>query len=258
MASRVDSTPAAVERALELFEPQAKPAVSQLRNGYLDLLGSDDPIGAHRGRRVARSRVMPLIYGPLVHPIVVRIVAGLKAPGRREEQRIAVRMLDLSPGDCVLDVACGVGNITRCFAEASGEDGLVVGLDASEPMLAAAARRTRSSNVAYVRMDAARLPFRACSFDAVSCFGALHLFEQPLQALGEIVRVLAPGGRVGLVATCEMPSRSGGDDSPRRTLGGMTMFRRDDITDALREHGLVDVEQRVMRMAQFVSARKPG
>jgi hypothetical protein len=73
----------------------------------------------------------------------------------------------------------------------------------------------------------------------------------------EIVRVAKPGARIGILATCELPSKEAGDRTQRRQ-GGMFMFRRDQITGALREHGLLDVEQRVMRMVQFVSARKPA
>jgi SAM-dependent methyltransferase len=257
MATPVASLPAVVERALELFEPDAKPAEARMHDGYLDLLGERNAIGSHRGQRAALSRLTPLLYGPLIHPLVVRMVGGLKAPGTREEERIAVRMLDLSPGDRVLDVACGPGNITRCYAQSAG-DGLVVGLDASPAMLAYAARRTRAQNVAYVRSDAATLPFRSESFDAVACFGALHLFGEPMKALEEIVRVVVPGGRVGLLASCELPSKSRGKNAPRRSVNGMLVFERDDITDALREHGLVDIDQRIMRMMQMVSARKPA
>ena len=126
---------------------------------------------------------------------------GLTGPGTAEEHRMALEMLSISPGDRVLDVACGPGNFTRDFARAAG-DGLVVGIDASETMLEVAVRETEDDNVAYVRGDACDLPFRDGSFDAVCCFAALYLIEEPMRALGEIVRVLAPGGRVALLTSC--------------------------------------------------------
>ncbi len=256
MASTIVSMPAVTERALALLEPRERPSNVRLRDGYVDLLGEADPIGPHRGQRRAHSRIMPYIYGGLVHPIIVRLVAGIKAPGRHEERRMALEMLALAGGECVLDVGCGPGATTRLFADAVGEDGLVVGYDASPPMLAAAVRRTHSKNLAYMRGDGAVLPFRSSSFDAVGCFGAIHLFEQPMRALDELVRVAAPGARIGILATCELPSKEA--SGTQRRAGGMFMFRRDQITGALHEHGLLDVEQRVMRMAQFVSARKPA
>ncbi len=248
--------PAAIEQALTLFEPAERPADVRMRDGYLDLLGDADPTGSHRGQQAALNKMMPYVYVGLVHPIVARLVAGIKAPGRHEERRMALRMLGPSRGNRVLDVGCGPGSTTRLFADAVGEDGLVVGLDASPAMLAAAVRRGPSGNLAYMRGDGAVLPFRTASYDAVGCFGALHLFEQPMRALDEIVRVAAPGARVGILATCKRESEERRGTAKRKS--GMFMFTRDQITGALRDHGLVDVEQQVMRMAQFVSARKPA
>ena len=98
--------------------------------------------------------------------------------------------MGLSPGDGVLDVACGTGNFTRDFARAVGPDGLVVGLDASTTMLDARPCRTPAAceQVAYVRGDAQDLPFRDQSFDAVCCFAALNLFAKPMEALDSITR----------------------------------------------------------------------
>ena len=52
-----------------------------------------------------------------------------------------------------------------------------------------------------MRGDASSLPFRAESFDAVCCFAALYLIENPMRAIAEIARVLRPGGRVALLAS---------------------------------------------------------
>ena len=182
---------------------------------------------------------------------------GALGPGMRDERRIVLEMLALEPGDTVLDVGCGPGNFTRRFAEEVGS-GLVVGLDASRTMLEQALRETTADNVAYVRADAAALPFRAESFAAVCCFAALYLIEHPLRALAEIVRVLEPGGRVALLASVHRgPLPLGAANLAVRGVTGVRMFGRDELTGALRRHGLVDVEQRVAGLGQFVSARKP-
>ena len=118
----------------------------------------------------------------------------------RDEYLIAADMLALGPGERVLDVGCGPGNFTRRFAPVVG-DGLVVGLDASRTMLAGR-RRAGALNIAYVRGDAGALPFRAASFDGICCFAALYLIEEPMRAIDEMVRVLAPGGRLALLSSC--------------------------------------------------------
>lgn len=254
---RQDLAPAA-EKALGLFEPARRPAEPRVENGYIDLLGTGDPTGPHPGQRLMLSRALPLVYQRLWRPLAARLLMGMTGPDTREEHRIALDMLAISPGDRVLDVGCGPGNFTRDFARAAG-DGLVVGIDASETMLAVAVRDTESANVAYVRGDAHELPFRDGSFDAVCCFAALYLIEDPMRALDEIVRVLAPGGRVGLLASCNrgpLPART--TNAVVHRLSGVRIFARDELTRALVDCGLIDVERRVTGLAQFVSGRRPA
>jgi SAM-dependent methyltransferase len=246
----------AVEQALELFEPARRPAVLHVEDGYVDLLGEEDPTGARPGQRLMLSSALALIYERLWRPLGGRLLMGVAGPGIRDEHRIALNMLDLSPNDRVLDVACGPGNFTRGFARATGE-GLVVGLDASKTMLAVAVRKTESANVAYVRGDACTLPFRDGSFDAICCFAALYLIEEPMRALDEIARVLAPGGRVALLSSCNRgPVPAGATNAVVRTLSGVRIFARDELTPALRDRGLTGIEQHVVGLAQFVFARK--
>jgi SAM-dependent methyltransferase len=246
-----------IEQALELFESHRRPAVANVGEGYLDLLGDGNPAGALPGQRLMESRVLPLVYERFWRPIGGRLLMGLAAPGTEGEHRMAIEMLSVSPGDRVLDVACGPGNFTRDFA-GMVDDGLAVGLDASETMLAVAARDTDDDNVAYIRGDAHDLPFRDGAFDAVCCFAALYLIERPMLALAEIARVLSPGGRVALLSSCSRgPLPVSVTNAVVRGLSGVRVFGRDELTQALVEDGMVEVEQRVTGLAQFVSARRP-
>ena len=146
----------------------------------------------------------------------------------------------------------------RDFACAAGK-GLVVGLDASKTMLAVAAGKAELANLAYVRGDAQSLPFRDGSFDAICCFAALYLIEKPMRALDEIIRVLAPGGRVALLSSCNRgPAPASVTNPVVRTLTGVRIFAREELTRALRDRGLTSIEQQVVGLAQFVSARKPA
>jgi ubiquinone/menaquinone biosynthesis C-methylase UbiE len=249
-------TASGIEQALGLFEPSRRPVEVDVEHGYLDLLGKQDPTGAHPGQQLMLSRVLPLIYQRFWRPLGGRLLMGVAGPGTREEHRIALAMLSIAPGDRVLDVACGPGNFTRDFAPAAG-DGLVVGIDASETMLDVAVRETESANVAYIRGDACELPFRDGSFDAICCFAALYLIDDPMRALDEIVRILAPGGRVALLASCNrglLPARTA--NAVVRRLSGVRIFGRDELTRAMVDRGVIGVEQRVAGFAQFVSGRK--
>jgi ubiquinone/menaquinone biosynthesis C-methylase UbiE len=179
-------------------------------------------------------------------------------PGMRGEHRIALEMLELEPGDRVLDLACGPGNFARSFSREVGGEGLVVGVDASKPMLARAVREAAAPNIAYMRADASNLPFIDGCFDAVCCFAALYLIDKPFLALDEIARVLAPGGRTALLTSVNrglVPTPLA--NAVVRGLSGVRVFGRGELTQALEERGLADVSQRVSGLAQFVSARRP-
>ena len=249
----------AIDRTLELFDPAHKPARPDVSQGYLDLLGAEeDPTGSHPAQQLMASRVLPVIYERVWRPLGGRLFMGAMGPGMRGEHRIALEMLDVHEGETVLDVACGPGNFTRRFAPAAGDDGLVIGLDASATMLARAVSEGEPDNVAYVRGDAIALPFRDESIDAVCCFAALYFIEAPMRAIDEMVRVLAPGGRIAIMTSVSrgvLPPRA--TDALIRPLTGTRIFGRDEISGALRDRGLTVGAQRVSGLAQFVSARNP-
>src|SRR5436190_13211700 len=250
-AARVTAAPAALERAVALLAPAARPADPEAAAaaGYLDLLGGDGPASTGIAQNLMLTGMVPAIYERWWRPALGRLAKGVFGPGMAEEHRIARLLLGLGRGDGVLDVACGPGNFTREFARAVGPVGLAIGIDASPTMLARAVRDTGAPNVAYVRGDAAALPFRDRSFDAVCCFAALHLFAEPFTALDHMTRVLTGGGRIAIFTSCRTRS------TPLRALdrlagarSGMRMFDRDEITDALRARGFQELRRRITRL----------
>jgi SAM-dependent methyltransferase len=94
----------------------------------------------------------------------------------------------------VLDVGTGEGQVAR-LARARGAN-LVVGIDPTRAQIEEAHRR--GGGPAYIRSGAAALPFTRTSFDAVvACLVFEHIAELD-EAIGEVARVLAPGGRFAL------------------------------------------------------------
>ncbi|WIV67989.1 class I SAM-dependent methyltransferase [Natrialbaceae archaeon AArc-T1-2] len=107
---------------------------------------------------------------------------------------------EIHEGDRVLDVACGTGIVARRAASWVGTSGSVVGLDINEGMLAVAEETAAEiqPSIEWRQGDATDLPFSNEEFDVVCCQQALQFFDDPGAAVGEIRRVLSPGGRVAM------------------------------------------------------------
>jgi ubiquinone/menaquinone biosynthesis C-methylase UbiE len=110
----------------------------------------------------------------------------------------------VSAGQRVLDVACGTGIVARTAADRIGADS-VVGVDLNDAMLTVA-RRVRPE-IDWRQGDAAELPFDDGDFDAVLCQMALMFFPDPVRALQEMVRVVAPGGSVAVLVPGSLDSQ---------------------------------------------------
>lgn len=107
------------------------------------------------------------------------------------------------PGMVVLDVASGTGAPALNLAREVGPKGRVVATDIAHEPLTIAAERARErglANVFLARADVHHLPFAPRSFDRVTCRLGVMFFTDLPRALGEIHRVLKPGGRVALLA----------------------------------------------------------
>ena len=139
---------------------------------------------APEGVRTMFDRIAP------VYDLMNRLMtAGLDRRWRRLTVAAAVR-----PGDRVLDVCCGTGDLA---VEASRAGGEVTGLDFSPRMLERARRKLHS--VTWVEGDALELPFADESFDAATVgFGVRNLADLE-RGLQELRRVLRRGGRVAVL-----------------------------------------------------------
>jgi SAM-dependent methyltransferase len=242
------------------LRPLLKPEHAERRPndaGYLDLL-DDDLESTGPAQDLMVTRLVPAIYERYWRPALGRLFKGVTGPGMAEEIRIARLLLGLGEGDKVLDLACGPGNFSRGFARAVGPRGIVVGMDASQTMLERAAaerRRAGVENLALVRGDALDLPFGDSAFDAVCCFAALHLFADPFEALDEMRRVLAPGGRIAVMCSVRRQLTVRPLKPVIERASGVKVFEVDEITGALAARGFTGIHQRLAGMVQFVGGR---
>lgn len=107
-------------------------------------------------------------------------------------------LLEVRPGDSVLDIGCGTGTDVLALAERVGPSGRVVGVDNSQLLIgeARAQAEGRGLPVAFQTSDAHELPYPDATFDATRCERVMMHVADPARALGEQVRVTTPGGRL--------------------------------------------------------------
>lgn len=106
----------------------------------------------------------------------------------------------LAPGMHVLDCACGPGSITQGIARAVAP-GAVTGIDMSASQIAMATARAQGEGITNAKFREAsiyELPFPDASFDAVFSHALLEHLGEPVRAAKECLRVLKPGGVIGV------------------------------------------------------------
>ncbi len=100
----------------------------------------------------------------------------------------------VTPGDRVLDAACGTGDLALADRKAGGK---VTGLDFSERMLERA--RRKSDQIEWVQGDVLALPFEDAAFDAATIGFGIRNVDDLDAGLRELARVVRPGGRLAVL-----------------------------------------------------------
>ena len=130
------------------------------------------------------------------------------------EHRCRARGLEalaVRQGERALEIGFGTGHALVALATAVGDSGSVSGVDISAGMERVARRRLRDAGLEdRVELAVAAvppLPYEDARFDVASLSFTLELFpiDQTPEVLGEVQRVLRPGGRLGIVAMADTP-----------------------------------------------------
>jgi trans-aconitate methyltransferase len=144
------------------------------------------------------AKVQPPPVHPAPDPLAQKWDPDLYGARASFVHRVASDLVDLlapQPGERVLDVGCGTGELTSAIADAGAS---VVGLDASAEMIEAARRRSPSSperRLTFVVGDGESLAYDA-EFDAVFSNAALHWMPRADLVAKGMARALGPGGRL--------------------------------------------------------------
>jgi len=115
-------------------------------------------------------------------------------------KRLTIGMANIQPGQRVLDLAGGTGDLTRLIAAQLGPQGRVVLSDINNAMIQTGRARLLdqgiAGNVGYVQADAEHLPFPDNSFNCITMGFGLRNVTHKQTALDSMYRVLKPGGRL--------------------------------------------------------------
>ena len=173
-------------------------------------------------------------------------VVSLLTLGRRTRLRkMTIALARIQPGDRVLEVGCGTGDVALAACAPAGQRGSVSGIDASPEMIAVArAKAARAGFEIDFRVEPIEaLTYPDATFDIVLSSLMMHHLPDDLkrQGLAEIARVLKPGGRL-LIVDVKRPTTHLG-----RVLNGLMMHGSlktaiQDLPAMLQDAGYIGIE----------------
>lgn len=114
----------------------------------------------------------------------------------RAIQEKIIKQMQISKGDKILEVGCGLGKLAKRMAETMKNSVFITAIDSSEKILTIAEAQSAASNITYQQADVRTLPFPDNYFNIVTAERLLICFDNPLMPLQEMYRVLKPGGKL--------------------------------------------------------------
>lgn len=146
-----------------------------------------------------QDKVRRVYAGPKGALLSISSLVSLHSPlGNRLFRK---RIFDLKGVKNLLDIGSGAGQILRHVVRYADPDTRITGIDLSLEMLRRARRRIPDDRVNLMVADLAKLPFADATFDCVTCGYVLEYMPEASWGLSEMARVMAPGGRLLLLAS---------------------------------------------------------
>ena len=153
-----------------------------------------------------------------------------------------VSLLDIQPQQRVLEIGFGPGVSTQMVAEKASQ-GFVAGIDHSQTMIQAASQRNaqaiQSGRMELKQGDVASLPYPDESFDIALSLHSIYFWQNPVECLREIKRVLRPGG---ILAITILPKNKWVQDLD---VNAMTLYFGKDLVSMFSEAGYRNVRVQI-------------
>ncbi|GAC1428803.1 MAG: hypothetical protein NVS1B11_33660 [Terriglobales bacterium] len=164
-----------------------------------------------------------------------------------------IQLMQLSPGDKVLDLGCGAGWATRLVAQRlsesqtkseKNEKGEVVGLDISDEMIRRAKESSRDlTNVSYLCGSVQSIPSEAGFFDKVLSVESFYYYADQDLALRELYRVMAPKGRLFILINLYKDNQYSLQWVDKLKVP-VHVLTKGEYIEMLKQHGFIETEAR--------------
>jgi len=156
-----------------------------------------------------------------------------------------VRLAQVKPGDCVLEVGCGTGTLTLAAKRQAGPSGKVFGIDIIPGMIDVSQRKAAQAkeDITFQLGSIDDIPFPANEFDVVMCsFMIFHMSEVTMRkGIMEAYRVLKPQGRL-LVLDLALPTQPLQRFIAQRLFGSMLQHDLHDLLPVMETAGYSNIE----------------
>lgn len=170
-----------------------------------------------------------------------KILARGMAWGHRDFYKNTAEVLNLQQGDKILEIGFGSGLFIKKYASHVAR---IAGLDLSEEMVNMARsinkKLIESGKAEFIQGNASSLPWGDNEFSVVVGIETFFFWQEPMESLMEIYRVLAPGGR--LVLEMAYNKEDGLDHTEDVEKMNLTLYSADEMTEMLQESGFSEIE----------------